>query len=100
MPNVTATGRALRSVPTPTQRIVRNQYLTHGSPLLDLATLKDFMRFHIHTSESMLKDRPTTDSMRSISRWNQRTNSQWQNFNAHLCTRIAKLEQNYVSWSC
>jgi hypothetical protein len=54
-------------VSIPSQQSVRDQYLGPGTPLLDLAKVKDFLRFYIQSSEPRLADRPTTDSMGLIS---------------------------------
>lgn len=58
-----------RGVPVPSEEAVRGQYLARGAPLPDLATVKDFIRFYIHTSQPKLTTKTTTDSMGTISEW-------------------------------
>jgi len=58
-----------RGVPVPGKDEVRGQHLARGAPLPDLATIKDFLRFYIHTSQPKLADKTTTDSMGTICEW-------------------------------
>lgn len=51
-----------RGAPVPSKETVHSQYLARGAPVPELATVKDFIRFYIHTSESRLADKMTTDS--------------------------------------
>ena len=58
-----------RGLPAPTAEEVRAQYLGRGVELPDLATLKDFIRFYIYTSQPRLSLTMTTDSMGTVSEW-------------------------------
>jgi hypothetical protein len=50
-------------LPLPDEAIARERYLRQGVAAPDLATLKDFIRFHAHTSRSKIADKPTADSV-------------------------------------
>ena len=43
--------------------------MSHGTQLPDLAIVKDFLRFDIHTSQPRLTADTTTDFTRTISEW-------------------------------
>lgn len=53
----------------PSQEEVRTQYLGRNAEAPDLATVKDFVRFYIATSQPTLTDKMTTDSMGTVSEW-------------------------------
>lgn len=54
----------------PDEETVRREHLHAGSPAPDLATVKDFLRFYIATSQPRLDaDRPTVDSVNIVAEW-------------------------------
>ena len=56
-----------RGLPVPNEEEVRTQYLGPGARLPDLATVKDFLRFYIYTSQPKLSTDTITDSIGTIS---------------------------------
>lgn len=40
-----------------------------GAEASDLATVKDFLRFYIATSQPKLSDKPTVDSVNTVAEW-------------------------------
>jgi hypothetical protein len=45
------------------EAIARERYLRQGVATPDLATAKDFIRFHAHTSRGKIADKSTVDSV-------------------------------------
>ena len=45
------------------------QCLQKGVPHPDLATTKDFLRFHIALSRGRIKDKTTVDSVKTFAEW-------------------------------
>lgn len=43
--------------------------LWKGVPCLDLATIKDFLHFHIALSQRRIKDKTTVDSVKTFAEW-------------------------------
>ena len=43
--------------------------LRKGAPCPDLATTKDFLRFHIALSRGRIKDKTTVDSVKTFAEW-------------------------------
>lgn len=59
-----------KGLPPPDEETVRREHLHAGSPAPDLATVKDFLRFYIATSQPRLDaDRPTVDSVNIVAEW-------------------------------
>src|SRR5438046_7514105 len=44
-------------------------YCLKGAPHPDLATTKDFLRFHIALSRGRIKDKTTVDSVKTFAEW-------------------------------
>lgn len=55
--------------PTPSKEEVRSKCRDTDTKLPDLAIVKDFLRFYIHTSQPGLTTSTTTDLMRTICEW-------------------------------
>jgi hypothetical protein len=50
--------------------MAREQYLGRKVPAPNLATVKDSLRFYIHTSEPRIDSHaPTVDSMKAVGEW-------------------------------
>lgn len=58
-----------RGLPAPSEEKVRSKYLGLGTKLPGLATVKDFLRYYIHTSQPGLNKCMTADSMVTVSEW-------------------------------
>lgn len=58
-----------RGLPALSKEGVRSEYLGPDTKVPDLATVKDFPRYYIHTSQPRLADGTTADSMRTVSEW-------------------------------
>ncbi len=51
------------------EKTAREAYLRHDVEAPNLATVKDFLRFPMPTSRSILTDRPTADFINSEAEW-------------------------------
>lgn len=53
----------------PDKASVRQQYLCEGAEAPDLATVKDFLRFHAAASRGKIEERITADSTNAFAEW-------------------------------
>ena len=61
---------AQNGLPPPDEEKARREHLRAGAAAPDLATIKDFLRFYIATSQPRLDaDRPTVDSVNIVAEW-------------------------------
>lgn len=60
---------AQKGLSPPSEETARRQYLWPGVACPDLATVKDFIRFYIATSNPRLDERPTVDSVNIVAEW-------------------------------
>jgi hypothetical protein len=58
-----------RDLPAPDEACVRHHCLHQGVEAPDLATIKDFFRFHIATSCGRIVAKPTVDSINTNAEW-------------------------------
>ena len=61
---------AQNGLPAPDKETAHREHLREGAAAPDLATIKDFLRFYIATSQPRLDaDRPTVDSVNIVAEW-------------------------------
>ena len=59
-----------KGLTAPDEEAVRREHLRTGAAAPDLATIKDFLRFYIATSQPRLDaDKPTVDSINIVAEW-------------------------------
>jgi hypothetical protein len=58
-----------QGLPCPTEAIARERYLGEGVKASNLATVKDFIRFHVATSRGMIVTQLTADSVNTFAEW-------------------------------
>ena len=58
-----------RGLPAPDEACARHHCLHQGVEAPDLATIKDFFRFHIATSCGRIAAKPTVDSINTNAEW-------------------------------
>ena len=58
-----------RGLPAPDEACARHHCLHQGVEAPDLATIKDFFRFHIATSCGRIVAKPTVDSINTNAEW-------------------------------
>jgi hypothetical protein len=58
-----------KGLPVPDEAATREQVLGRNVEAPDLATVKDFFRFHAATSKGKIVERPTSDSLNTFAEW-------------------------------
>jgi len=58
-----------RNLPAPDEACARHHCLHKGVDAPDLATIKDFFRFYIATSDGRIVAKPTADSINTNAEW-------------------------------
>ncbi len=60
---------AQKGLPCPSEDIAKDRCLGNGVQAPDLATVKDFLRFHAATSRGKIVTKPTADSVTAFAEW-------------------------------
>ena len=58
-----------RELPPPNEASARHHCLRKAVDAPDLATVKDFLRFHISISRGYIDEKPTVDSVNTYAEW-------------------------------
>ena len=58
-----------RGLPIPNEASARHYCLREGVDAPNLATVKDFLRFHTATSRGKIVEKPTADSVNTFAEW-------------------------------
>ena len=58
-----------KGLPVPDEAAVRDRVLKQHVEAPDLATVKDFLRFHAATSKGKIKEKITCDSLNTFAEW-------------------------------
>jgi hypothetical protein len=58
-----------KGLPVPDEAVARERVLGKDVEAPDLATVKDFLRFHAATSKGKIVERPTSESLNTFAEW-------------------------------
>jgi hypothetical protein len=58
-----------KGLPIPDEAAIRERVLRKNVEAPDLATVKDFLRFHAAASKGKIKEKITTDSLNTFAEW-------------------------------